>query len=290
MKGKSSRGNFTNLSRVKSRTCSNRRWRPGFPAATICLLWALTGTATGAFEGADLFRTTLAGVKGIFPPAMNSPARLPDQPVWLSLGRGQPLGRAWAAYSTASLGGRIGNWRVATGIWSSGDELYRETSLAAALAKRTRNRLSAGISLAYYKVSIGGFDPIKGELLIGLALAAPLTESLDVAVWYSGQPPTQKRAYESLARQLFQLAVTRRSGENYAWSLAVEKTPAYALRQLAEVSVIAWREVKLQLGYRTAPGMPYVGVELPLRRLLLSVRLNYHPIFGLSTAFGFAFK
>lgn len=254
---------------------------------SICLLVEI---AAGAFEGSDLFRTTAAWVEGIFPPAMNSPARLPDQPLWLSLGRGQPLGRSWAAYSTVSIGGRVGSWHGAVSVWRSGDELYRETSLSAALARQMRSRLTVGLSLAWHEVTISGWDPVEGELLIGFALSTPLTGNLDVAVWYSGQTLGRKRAYESLTRQLYQLAVISSIGESATLTLALEKTPPFALRQLVEVSLVSRREATLQIGYRTAPGMPYVGAQVLLRRLLLSVRLNYHPIFGLSTAFGFSFK
>jgi len=254
------------------------------------LFLTLTGALSGAFEGADLFRTAATGVDGIFPPAMNSPARLPDQPLWLSLGRGRPLGLSWATYSCASIGGQIKTWRGAASVWSSGDSLYREICLTAALARQVRHRLTAGLSMAYHRVTIAGFKPPESELLMGVALTVPLTENLDASIWYSGVSLSRKEAYESLTRQLFQLAVASRIGENTTWTLAVEKTPGYDLRQLLEVNLVSRRDVSLQLGYRTAPGLPYAGARVPIKRLVLSVRLNYHPIFGLSTAFGFAIK
>lgn len=290
MKEKRFRGRYTNPIYGKHSACPGLHRRPHIHTKIICLFWILTGSLFGAFEGADLFRTTVTGVDGIFPPAMNNPARLPDQPIWLSMGRGQPLGRSWAAFNSVSLGGRVKTWRGAAGVWSSGDELYRETSLTAALAKRIPNRFTAGFSLAYHRVTIKGFDPIEGELLVGAALTAPLTERLEVDVWYAGQTLGRARAYESMARQLFQLAVTSRIDAHYTWTLAVEKTPRYSLRQLAEINLVTRREMALQLGYRTAPGVPYLGLQVPIRRLRLLVRVNYHPIFGLSTAFGFAFQ
>jgi hypothetical protein len=290
MKGEKNLARYSNLPLGKGSACRGFHLKPLASAGILGLFCILVSTLSGAFEGPDLFRTAFAGIDGIFPPSMNSPARLPDQPVWLSLGHGQPLGFKWAAYNTASIGGRAGSWHAAAGIWHSGDELYRETSLSAAAAGELRQRLTAGLSLAWHKVTISGYGPIQGELLIGIALNAPLTENLDVAVWYSGQTPGRQRAYESLTRQLYQLAVISRVGEHITWTLAVEKTPPLALRQLAEVCFISRKKLTLQIGYRTAPSMPYIGAQVPLRRLLLSVRLNYHPIFGLSTAFGFAFK
>ncbi|MBA7656841.1 hypothetical protein ES703_64768 [subsurface metagenome] len=290
MKGKKPPDKYHCPLRGKSSAYRSLHRKPLARTRILGLLCILVSTLSGAFEGTDLFRTTFADIDGIFPPAMNSPARLPDQPVWLSLGHGQPRGFKWAAYNTASTGGRVGSWRGAAGIWRSGDKLYRETSLSAAAALEVRKRLTAGLSLAWHEVSISGYDSIEGELLIGIALKAPLTESLDVAVWYSGQTPGRKRAYESLTRQLYQLAVISRVGEHTTWTLAVEKTPPLALRQLAEVCFVSRKKLTFQIGYRTTPGMPYAGAQVPLRRLLLSVRLNYHPIFGLSTAFGFAFK
>ncbi len=290
MKGKKTLDRYNSLSHGKNSACRSLHRKPLARTGILGLFCILASTLSGAFEGTDLFRTAFYGVDGIFPPAMNNPARLPDQPVWLSLGLGQPLGCKWAAYNSASIGGQAGSWRAAAGIWRSGDKLYRETSLSAAAAVELRKRLTAGLSLAWHEVSISDYDPVEGELLVGIALSAPLTESLDVAVWYSGQTPGRKRAYESLTRQLYQLAVISRVGEHTTWTLAVEKTPPFALRQLAEVCFVSRKKLTFQIGYRTAPGIPYAGAQVPLRRLLLSVRLNYHPIFGLSTAFGFAFK
>ncbi len=245
--------------------------------------------ASGAFEGADLFRTMSGRVDGIFPPAMNCPARLPEQPFWLGLGRGQPLGRSWAAFQTVSLGGRVKTWQGAVSLWSSGDELYRETNYTATLAKRLPTGLVAGLSLSYLKVLVDGFDPVPGQPLMGIGVAAPLTTRLDASVWYSGQPLDRKQAYESLAQQLFQLALNARIGELYHWTVALEKTPSYTLRQLSEISITSPQGVQIRLGYRTSPGMPFAGAQVSLKRLVFSLLVNYHPIFGLSTAFGFAF-
>ncbi|UCH62248.1 MAG: hypothetical protein JSU77_10635 [Fidelibacterota bacterium] len=274
----------------KSSTNRSLHRKPLARIGILGLFCILASTLSGAFEGSDLFRIAFAGIDGILPPTMNSPARLPDQPVWLSLGHGRPWDCKWAAYSTASFGGRVGSWRAAGGVWYSGDELYRETSLSAAAAGEVRKRLIAGLSLAWHEVNISGYDPIEGELLLGIGLNAPLTETLNVAVWYSGQTPGRKQAYESLTRQLYQLAVISRIGKQTTWTLAVEKTPPLALRQLAEVCFATRKNLTFQIGYRTIPSMPYAGAQVDLRRLQLSARLNYHPIFGLSTAFGFAFK
>ncbi|UCD37923.1 MAG: hypothetical protein JSW54_00085 [Fidelibacterota bacterium] len=221
---------------------------------------------------------------------MNNPALLPEQPLYGSFGRGQPLGRSWAAFNTFSLGGRLGTWRGSAGVWTSGDELYRELSLTTALAKRLGSRLDAGLCLAYHRVTIKDFDPIKADFLIGAALNAPLSDDISVGVWYGNQPWGRKRAFQSLTRQLFQLSVNAHIGENTSWTIAAEKTPPFTLRQLVEIRHLTKRGIQLQLGYRTGPGMPYLGVQLPLLRLLLSVRVNIHPIFGLSTAFGLAFQ
>ncbi len=260
------------------------------PARGMLLLWVSVAMLSGAFEGANLFRTTTASLDAIFPPAMNNPARLPDQPLWASVGRGQPMGYAWAAYSAVSLGGRYGPWRSAAGIWTSGDEIYSETSFTAAVARQAGQRVTAGLSLSYNKVSIKGFDAGPGEYAAGLAITTPLSESIDFSVWYGGQPLKRSQAYQSLTRQLVQLGLSAQSGGGFAGTLAVEKTPGFPLSLLAEVNLTARGGMDLELGYRTGPGLPYAGVRLALRRLLLSVRMNYHPIFGFSTAFGFAFR
>lgn len=262
-----------------------------FPVArSLLLLWASVAMLSGAFEGANLFRTTTAPLDGIFPPAMNNPARLPDQPLWASLGQGRPMGYAWAAYSAVSFGGRYGPWRSAAGIWTSGDELYSETSFTTAVAKQAGQRVTAGLSLSYNKVSIKGFDAGAGEYVAGLAIITPLSESIDFSVWYGGQPLKRSQAYKSLTRQLVQIGLSARRSGGFAGTLAVEKTPGFPLSLLAEVNLTAWGGMDLELGYRTGPGLPYAGARLALRRLLLSVRMNYHPIFGFSSAFGFAFR
>ena len=262
-----------------------------FPVArSILLLWASVAVLSGAFEGANLFRITTAPLDGIFPPAMNNPARLPDQPLWASLGQGRPMGFAWAAYNAVSLGGRYGPWRSAAGIWTSGDELYSETSFTAAVARQVGRRLTAGLSLSYNEVSIKGFDAGAGEYVAGLAIVAPLSESIDFSVWYGGQPLKRSQAYQSLTRQLVQMGLSARRRGGFSGTLAVEKTPGFPLSLLAEVNLTARSDMDLELGYRTGPGLPYAGARLTIRRLVLSVRMNYHPLFGFSSAFGFAFR
>lgn len=269
-----------------------RRWKKtirnsaGF---TLVLCLCLT-PLSGAFEGAGLFRTVGGGAEGIFPPAMNNPARLPDRPLWLALGWGQPLGLPWASYGSASLGGAIHDWRGAAGVWSSGDEIYREVSLSAALARHIPELFTAGFSLVYNQVSIQDFPPAQSELLIGLGIVAPFTTSSEFSLWYAGQTLTDEQAYQSLGRQLYQLAVSSRAGAAARWTLALEKTPGYDLRQLAEFNLLARQGAALQLGYRTSPGTTYVGVQLPLRRLSVSLRVNIQPLFGLSTAIGISYK
>ena len=250
----------------------------------------MAGPVAGAFEGAGVFRGLGAGVEGIFPPAMNSPARLPLQPYWLSLAWGQPLGQPWAASNTASAGGAVRGWRGAVSIWSSGDELYRESSLTTAVARQLGGRFTAGVSLAYNSVTIPDFDHVEGEILIGLGVVAPFSPTLELALWYAGLTVPANRAYDSLTRQLFQLALISDAGRGYRWMMALEKTPGYDLAQLVEFQLFPWRKTALQLGYRTSPGLPYLGLRLPLRRLTASLRVNLHPIFGLSTAFGISFK
>lgn len=254
------------------------------------IIGILTSTLHAAFEGAEHFRTAFAGVDGIFPAAMNCPAQLPDQDVWLSAGYGQPLGCTWAAFSAVGAGGSIGSWRGAADAWFSGDKLYRETSLSAALSRELHNRLTVGLSLVYYDVDIIGNDAINGELLFGGAVKTELTDRTDVTVWYNGQTLTRDRAYDSLVRQLYQMAVISRIGENNVLVLAIEKTPPFALRHLVEIDLLVWRDLTLMAGYRTAPALLYAGVQLPYQRVSLSIRATAHPIFGISTAFGLSFK
>ncbi len=254
------------------------------------LILILTSTLNAAFEGAEYFRTVFTGVDGILPVSMNCPAQLPDQDVWLSIGHGQPLGYAWAAYSTIGVGGSTGRWRGATGAWFSGDKLYRETSLSAALSRDLHNRLTVGLSLAYHDIDISGYDTITGELLFGGAVKTELTDRMDVTIWYNGQTLTRDRAYGSLARQLYQLAVSSRIGENNVLVFAIEKTPPFVLRHLVEIDLLVWQELTLLAGYRTAPALLYAGIQVPYRRINLSIRASAHPIFGISTAFGLSFR
>ena len=253
----------------------------------LCLCLA---PLSGAFEGADLFRTVGGRADGIFPPAMNNPARLPDLPLWFALGWGQPLGLPWAGYGAASIGWKAQSWRGAAGVWSSGDELYREASLSAALARHLAGHFTAGLSVAYNQVSIQNFPLTQSEIIFGLGLVAPLTGSSEFSLWYAGQALTDEQAYQSLGRQLFQLAVSSRPVAALGWTLALEKTPGYELRQLAEFNLSVRPGAALQLGYRTSPGTPYIGVRLPLRRLAITIRANLHPLFGLSTAIGISYK
>ena len=250
----------------------------------------LTSTLYAAFEGAEHFRTAFTGIDGIFPVSMNCPAQLPDRDIWLSMGYGQPLGCAWAAYSVIGVGGSIGSWRGAADAWLSGDKLYRETSLSAALSRQLHNRLTVGLSLAYHDVDISGHNTSNRELLFGGAVKTELSDRMNVTIWYNGQTLAREQAYESLARQLYQLAVSSRIGDNNVLVIAIEKTPPFALRQLVEIELLVWQELTLLAGYRTAPALLYAGVQLPYRRVSFSIRVSAHPIFGISTAFGLAFK
>ena len=117
-----------------------------------------------------------------------------------------------------------------------------------------------------------------------------LTDKIDATIWYNGQTLARDRAYESLARQLYQLAVSSRIGDNNILVFAIEKTPPFALRHLVEIDLLIWQELKLLAGYRTAPALLYAGIQLPYRRLCLSIRASAHPIFGISTAFGLSFR
>ena len=158
------------------------------------------------------------------------------------------------------------------------------------MVRRAGRRLTAGVSLSYNAVSIKGFDAGAGEYVAGLALVAPLSESIDFSVWYGGQPLRRSQAYQSLTRQRVQMGLSARRSGGFTGTLAVEKTPAFPLSLLAEVNLAARGGMDLELGYRTGPGLPYAGARLTIRRLVLSVRMNYHPLFGFSSAFGFAFR
>ena len=243
-----------------------------------------------AFEGAELFRPTLATLDGIHSPALNSPARLPDQHWWSSVGRTVPFGQSWAAGQQLSLGGSYRFWRGAVGVWSSGDRLYKETQATIALARKPLAGFSAGVSLTYNQVAILNFKPVQSELLLGFGLAGDLTDNMIFSLWYSGLAPDDAGAYESLARQLFQLALLHPARDHYGWALGLEKTPGFKLRQMLEISIGGGGRLELLLGYRTHPSLPFVGTRVTLSRLQLFIRVNHHPLFGLSTAFGLALK
>ncbi len=249
----------------------------------------LTASLPAAFEGAELFRATLPTLDGIHSPALNSPARLPDQRWWSSVGRAVPFGQSWAAGQQLSLGGSYGSWRGAVAAWGSGDRLYKETQATMALARELLTGLSAGASLTYNQVAIRD-EPLQSEILLGIGLAGDLTDDILFSLWYSGLAPDDTRAYESLGRQLFQLALLHPGGEHYGWALGLEKTPGFKLRQLLEISVGGGGRLELLLGYRTNPSLPFIGTRVSLSHRQLFARVNYHPIFGLSTAFGLALK
>jgi hypothetical protein len=256
----------------------------------LCLLWILVSQIYGAFEGSEFYRAALAGVDGICPVAMNNPALLPEYPIWASLGQGQPLGLSWATFRTASLGGQVGAWRGAAGVWTSGDKLYRETSLSAALGTQFRNQLRAGISLTYQQVTIKDFESLDRDLLLGAALSSPLKDNLRINLWYGGISLNRDRALESLGRQLFHLAANARVGDHVRWTVAIEKTPPFPIRQMVEICLVTKAEMRFLIGYRTTPAIPFLGAQLPIRRLSFSVRMHAHPIFGFSTAFGLSYK
>ncbi len=254
------------------------------------LVVLLAAPLQSAFEGAELFRATLVTLDGIHSPALNSPARLPDQRWWSSVGRTVPFGQAWAAGQQLSLGGSYRFWRGAVAAWSSGDRLYKETQATIALAREPLAGFSVGASLTYNQVAILNFEPVQSEVLLGFGLAGDLSDDMVFSLWYSGLAPNETRAYESLARQLFQLALLHPAGDHYGWALGLEKTPGFKLRQLLEISIGGGGRLELLLGYRTHPSLPFVGTRVTLSRLQLFARVNHHPLFGPSTAFGLAFK
>ncbi|MEE9466479.1 MAG: hypothetical protein V3W14_13000 [Candidatus Neomarinimicrobiota bacterium] len=243
-----------------------------------------------AFEGAELFRATLIICDGIYPPAFNSPARLPASRLWASFGRGVPFGRSWAAGQQGSIGGSIRSWRGALSGWNSGDRLYRETSITTAMSRKLLSDIHLGLSLTYNQVSIEDFDPPQSELLFGFGLAGSLTRESIFSVWYSGLAPNDSRAYESLARQLFQVALLHPGQDGIGWALGLEKTPEFKLRQSVELSFKTGKWLDLLLGYRTQPSMPVAGAQLSVARLQLHFRVIHHPVLGISTAFGLAIK
>ncbi len=248
------------------------------------------GPLTAAFEGAQLFRAILVDCDGIYPPALNSPARLPDSRFWVSFGRGVPFGYPWAAAQQGTIGGGYRSWRAAVSAWTSGDRVYRETSLTTALAKSLRSNLTIGFNLTYNQVAIEDLDYNQSEILYGVGLTVPLTEATFFSVWYSGLAPNDTRAYESLARQLFQLALIHPRQDGVGWAVGLEKTPDFDLRRMVEISFGTGRLFGLLVGYRTHPGMPMAGARLSVARLQLNFRVLNHPILGISTAFGLAFQ
>lgn len=261
-----------------------------FQLSIVLFFCLLGGPLPAAFEGAELFRTTLIDCDGIYPPALNSPARLPDSRFWVSFGRGVPFGHRWAAAQQGTIGGSYRSWRAAVSTWSAGDRVYRETSLTAALARNLMSDLTIGFNLTYNQVAIEDFDYNQSEILFGVGLTTPLKQATIFSVWYSGLAPNDTRAYESLARQLFQLALIHPRQDGIGWAVGLEKTPEFDLRQMVEISFGAGRLFGLLMGYRTHPGMPMLGARLSVARLQLNFRVLNHPILGISTAFGMAFQ
>jgi hypothetical protein len=256
-------------------------WPPALLVVFLCVT-----RLPAAFEAADLFQGVGTGADPICPPSLNNPALLPGDRLWVTTGAGRPLGLSWAAFTTASCGMARGIWRGSLGAWSSGDELYRETILSIAGARTIRDRLTLGGSLVYNQVSIGDLEPIPGELLAGLGAAGDLTKSIRFALWYGRQPLNRDKVYTSLGRQIFQLALFSQPPEGPAWVLALEKIPAYELSQLVALSLPILGRLHLQAGYRTVPGMPYVGTSIRLSRFTVHFRCNHHPVLGLSPALG----
>jgi len=262
----------------------------GVAGLALALAGLITLPLYGAFEGADLFRALTPAIDGIFPRSMNHPALLPDHGWWVAAGRGTPLGQSWAAYQTVSSGGAQGAWRGAAGVWHSGDDLYRETSFSAAIARKVNPLLTAGVNLAYQRVTIKDYAPLDGELTFGLAFKGKVSDQVDFTVWYGNQAFKRELAYGSLTRQLFQAGIVAHPSPRHILAVVLEKTPGFRLSQRIEVATKAARKVDLMVGYRMTPGMPYAGAQVAIKRLLLSTRLVYHPIFGVSSAFGITFK
>ncbi|UCH10352.1 MAG: hypothetical protein JSU61_00205 [Fidelibacterota bacterium] len=260
------------------------------PFKLFCLIWILTSDVFGAFEGTEFFRASLAGMDGICPAAMNNPALLPEYPIWASIGQGQPLGLSWASFRTASLGGQAGVWRGAAGVWTSGDKLYRETSLSAALSRPFRNQFWAGLSLTYQQVTIKNVKPRNGDVILDAAFSSPLNDHLRINLWYGGIPLHRDQAYTSLGRQLFHLAANARVGDSMHWAVAIEKTPPFPIRQSVEICLLTKTDMRFLIGYRTTPATPFLGLQLPVKRLSFSVRMHVHSIFGFATAFGLSYK
>jgi hypothetical protein len=221
---------------------------------------------------------------------MINPALLPDQPLWVSIGHGKPMSMDWATYNAASIGGGWKSRRGAVGIWTSGDKLYSESIVSIALAQVIQHRLTAGLAMSYHSIDIQDLPSGRNHFLLDGALATALNTNVDVSIWYSGQTLRREESYTSPTRQLFQLAVTGRIGNALSGSIALEKTPPFALREGIEITITSQRDLILFVGYRTAPETPSLGVQVPIGRMIFSYRLIAHPTLGLSTAFGLVVK
>jgi hypothetical protein len=127
-------------------------------------------------------------------------------------------------------------------------------------------------------------------MLLDGAIATELSTNLIVSVWYSGQTVSKHESYDNPVRQFFQLAITGRIGNAVSGTIALEKTPPFTLRQRAEITITSPQEFLIYLGYRTAPEAPSLGLQVPMGRMKISVRLIAHPLLGLSTAFGLVVK
>ena len=244
----------------------------------------------GAFEGRALFQPLNYSSSTISPLSISTAADLPAKHVWAAVGRGNLLNQKWADYNTISIGGRWGPWRGAGSVWSSGDELYRESIGAVAMARSIGQNIIIGWSLAHAWVQIKDAAVVKPQNIIGLSATGQVGSRIGFTLSYDGLTIGSQSADGNYTRQEYRLALHSTTPGALEWALAVSKTPGFTLRYGAGIQLSMIRNLSVEAGYRTNPAMPHFGACLTFGWVTLSARVIYHDIFGISKGFGLSFK
>jgi opacity protein-like surface antigen len=244
----------------------------------------------GAFEGLTLFQPVHYSSGLITPLTLSPAAHLSDSPVWASVGRGNLLNQKWADFNTITVGGRWDQWRGSGSVWSSGDELYRESIGTVAFARPIGKNIVGGLSLAHAWVQIKDAAVVEPQNSLGLSATGRVGRRIGFTLSYDGLRIGSQSANRSFTRQEYRVGLQSYTPGFLEWAMNVSKTPGFALRYGAGVQLSLIRNVSVDLGYRTNPAMPHFSACFSLGRLALSIRVIHHDIFGISKGFGLSFK
>lgn len=262
------------------------------PVRTAVVLAVLMGASPtfGALEGLALFQPLYFSTDRITPLALITSARLPDSPIWAAAGRGNLLNQKWADYNTLAVGGSFGKWRAAGTIWSAGDDLYRESIGVASLARPIGQNIVGGLSISHAWIQIKDAAVVEPQNTLGLSAAGEIGQRVGFTLSYNGLNIGSQATSENFMRQDYRLGLYSNKSGLVNWALGIAKTPGFAMRYGAGIEVALLRNLSVDAGYRTNPAMPYVSARFSLGRVVLSVRVIQHDIFGISKGFGLSFK